>query len=113
MLIHINLSHVRGVGYEEEEEEEEETAPPVIRPSPSPPPSEAEIAVLTNNISRGHTPVPSMSASAATAGNGGSDGGVIVESSRSRVGFVDSPEIVNIAVVEEHPPVEPSTSWGE
>ena len=102
------MNHVQGIGYEQEP-----SSPPppiVVHPSPSPQPPDTGI---TNASSRGHTPDPSNHQQSTVAPN---NGGEIVQSSRSRVGFADSPEIVNVVEVVEHTddmPIEPSTSWGE
>ena len=46
---------------------------------------------------------------------GGGGGGGLGQSSRSRVGFVDSPEVVNVVdyFAGDDTPVEPASSWGE
>ena len=102
---------------------QESTPPPPVPPPPVPPHSSSTSAHsspppatgMSNNVSRDNTPDSSAHQQASSAVGGG---GRIVESSRSRVGFVDSPEIVNVSPIEENVDVmpvevEPSSTWGE
>ena len=100
VLIHINVNHAQGVGYEEE------WATPLFDPpAPSPHPPDTETA---NGASQNHQEPPTTTA--ANAGDG------ITQTSRS-VGFIDSPEVVDVAPLDVEAddvmPVEPSTSWGQ
>ena len=61
-----------------------------------------------------HTTPPPPDQTTANASSS-SRGGDLGQSSRSRVGFVDSPEVVNVVgySTDDDVPFEPTTSWGE
>ena len=96
MLIHCNLNHVQGIGYT----------------SPSPPPV-GEPTAASNSVSH----LPDHPSHDQQTTSGGGTGSEVAQSSRSHVGFADSPEVVDIVEYTEQAendmPPEPSTSWGE
>ena len=95
VLIHCNLNYVPEVGYMEE-----------------------AVAPSRPNT---HTPVPPPQQQTEPSANSSSNGGGVGggrepgQPSRSRVGFVDSPEVVNMVGYSDGNgvPVEPTISWGE
>ena len=98
VLIHCNLNYVPGVGYREDPVSP--TRSSSHTPTLPPPPD--------------HTQRQSSGPTTTNASTSGGGGGGIVQSSRS-VGFVDSPEVVNVVgyTTDDEVPIEPTTSWGE
>jgi hypothetical protein len=98
VLIHCNLNYVPGVGYREDPVSP--TRSSSHTPTLPPPPD--------------HTQQQSSGPTTTNASTSGGGGGGIVQSSRS-VGFVDSPEVVNVVgyTTDDEVPIEPTTSWGQ